>query len=248
MQSFIPSQQPQINLGANGLGKLDNVVAAAEKYNIKLIIPFVNFWNDYGGIQVYADYYGIKKTDFYTNAAAQTQYKKYIATIVNKYKASTSIFAWELGNEPRCPGCATSVIYNWATDVSAYIKSLDSGHMVTLGDEGWLNGGGDGSYAYTTAEGVDFVKNLDIKVCLLLRRVLKHIHVDKMYRLWILVSSTSTQNHGTSSQLNLPVKNGSRITLQHVSKLENHVSQKNMDPQEAHSRPPSKPGRTLDSL
>jgi mannan endo-1,4-beta-mannosidase len=35
-------------------------------------------------------------------------------------------------------------------------------HMVTLGDEGWLYGGGDGSYAYSCAEGVDVAKNLAI--------------------------------------------------------------------------------------
>lgn len=37
--------------------------------------------------------------------------------------------------------------------------------MVTLGDEGWLypeNGYGDESYAYSGAEGVDFVANLKI--------------------------------------------------------------------------------------
>lgn len=38
--------------------------------------------------------------------------------------------------------------------------------MVSLGDEGWLPpsyAGGDGSYAYSGYEGVDFVKNLAIK-------------------------------------------------------------------------------------
>ena len=164
MQSFISGQQPQINLGANGLGKLDTVVAAAEKYNIKLIIPFVNYWTDYGGMQKYTGYYGVAWKDFYTNAGCQAQYRTYISTVVNKYKASTSIFAWELANEPRCPGCATSVITNWATSTSAYIKSLDPAHMVTIGDEGFMNGGGDGSYAYTIAEGVDFAQNIQIPV------------------------------------------------------------------------------------
>ena len=42
------------------------------------------------------------------------------------------------------------------------IKSLDSNHLVTLGDEGFMNGGGDGSYPYTPGEGVDFVANLKI--------------------------------------------------------------------------------------
>ena len=36
--------------------------------------------------------------------------------------------------------------------------------MVTLGDEGWLNGGGDGTYPYTTYEGVDFEANLNLPV------------------------------------------------------------------------------------
>ena len=38
--------------------------------------------------------------------------------------------------------------------------------MVTLGDEGWFTPAdniGDGSYAYSGAEGVDFVRNLGIK-------------------------------------------------------------------------------------
>lgn len=58
------------------------------------------------------------------------------------------------------------MIYNWATSISKYIKSLDSKHMVTLGDEGWFAPAdkiGDGSYAYSGAEGVDFVRNLGIK-------------------------------------------------------------------------------------
>jgi mannan endo-1,4-beta-mannosidase len=36
--------------------------------------------------------------------------------------------------------------------------------MVTLGDEGWLNGGGDGTYPYTTWEGVDFEEVLKLPV------------------------------------------------------------------------------------
>ncbi|EPE27817.1 (Trans)glycosidase [Glarea lozoyensis ATCC 20868] len=155
-QSLIPGQQPKINTGANGLQRLDAVVRAAEKHGIKLIIPFVNNWSDYGGIPAYNTYFNTTSTTWFTNTAAQAQYRKYIKAVVSRYKTSEAIFAWELGNEPRCQGCVTSVITNWAKGVSAYIKSLDSRHMVTLGDEGWLNGGGDGTYPYTTWEGVDF--------------------------------------------------------------------------------------------
>lgn len=37
-----------INTGANGLQRLDAVVKSAEKNKVKLIIPFVNYWDDYG--------------------------------------------------------------------------------------------------------------------------------------------------------------------------------------------------------
>lgn len=110
----------------------------------------------------YNTYYGTTKTTWYTDSRVQTQYKAYISAVVSRYKSSSAIFAWELANEPRCNGCPTSVITNWATTISAYIKSVDSTHMVTLGDEGFMNGGGDGSYPYTIGEGIDFQANLKI--------------------------------------------------------------------------------------
>jgi mannan endo-1,4-beta-mannosidase len=162
-QSFISGQSPQINTGANGLQRLDYVVKSAESHGIKLIIPFVNYWDDYGGMAAYNAYYGITtKTQWYTDSRVQAQYQTYIKAVVDRYKSSTAIFAWELANEVRCPGCSTDVIYQWAQTTSAYVKSLDSSHMVTLGDEGFMDGGGDGSYPYTKAEGVDFKKNLAI--------------------------------------------------------------------------------------
>jgi mannan endo-1,4-beta-mannosidase len=152
----------RINTGANGLQRLDAVVASAEKYGVKLIINFVNNWDDYGGMNAYVKAFGGTKEGWYTNAQAQTQYKAYIEAVVGRYKNSAAIFAWELANEPRCKGCSTDVIYKWADTTSQYIKSLDSNHMVTLGDEGMGLPGGT-SYPYQTSEGVDFVKNLGIK-------------------------------------------------------------------------------------
>lgn len=151
-----------INTGANGLQRLDYIVSAAEKRGIKLIIPFVNYWDDYGGIAAYVKVFGGSKATWYTNAAAQAQYRKYIQAVVSRYTQSPAIFAWELANEPRCNGCSTDVIFNWASSVSAYVKSLDPNHMVTLGDEG-MGLPGDGSYPYQYAEGTDFIKNLGIE-------------------------------------------------------------------------------------
>ena len=155
----------QINTGADGLQRLDYIVSAAGKRGIKLIINFVNNWDDYGGMAAYISAFGGTKEGWYTNTKAQTQYRAYVQAVVNRFKNSTAVFAWELANEPRCKGCSTDVIYKWATDVSKYIKSLDANHMVTLGDEGFGLPGGDSStsYPYGTSEGVDFVKNLGIE-------------------------------------------------------------------------------------
>jgi len=155
-----------INYGADGLQRLDYVVSSAEKYGIKLVLPFLNNWDNYGGIAAYSAAFGNNATTFFTDATAQAAYRAYIKVIVDRYKSSSAIFAWELCNEPRCHGCDSSVVTNWATSTSEYIKSLDASHMVTLGDEGWLtpaDGVGDGSYAYSGAEGVDWVANLKIE-------------------------------------------------------------------------------------
>ncbi|KAL8712598.1 MAG: hypothetical protein Q9220_003129 [cf. Caloplaca sp. 1 TL-2023] len=155
---------------SNGIARLDYAVSAAQKYGIKLILPLLNNFDDLGGINTYTNVYGGTHQGFYTNVAAQAAYKNYIKFIVNRYKSSPAIFSWELCNEPRCSGCDPSVITKWATDISAYIKSLDRNHMVSLGDEGWLTSTSattisnyEQSYAYTGYEGVDFQTNLAIK-------------------------------------------------------------------------------------
>ncbi|KAH8199555.1 hypothetical protein TruAng_006306 [Truncatella angustata] len=162
---YLNATGSHINYGADGIQRLDYVVSAAEKYGVKLVLNFINNWGDYGGIAAYSRAFGTNATEWYTHATSQQVYRNYITTVVARYRKSSAIFAWELANEPRCNGCPSSVITKWATDVSKYIKSLDSDHLVTLGDEGWLapdSGVGDGSYAYSGAEGIDWVANLKI--------------------------------------------------------------------------------------
>ncbi|KAL4815698.1 glycoside hydrolase superfamily [Aspergillus spinulosporus] len=151
-----------INTGEYGLQRLDSVVSAAGKEGIKLIIPFVNNWDDYGGMNAYVTAYGgDSKTSWYTDANMQAAYQAYIEAVVSRYVDSTAILAWELGNEPRCASCDTSVINKWATETSAFIKSIDPNHLVAIGDEGMgLDGGSE--YPYTTTEGTDFALNLAI--------------------------------------------------------------------------------------
>ena len=147
-----------------GISRLDSAVSHAEKYGVKLVLPLLNNWDDLGGINSYTTAFGGNATSFFTDSKSQAAYRSWIKFAVKRYKESPAVFAWELCNEPRCQGCSTDVVYNWASATSKYIKSLDSTHLVTVGDEGWLNGTyGDGSYAYSGDTGVDFVKNLGIE-------------------------------------------------------------------------------------
>ncbi|OQN95235.1 hypothetical protein B0A48_18729 [Cryoendolithus antarcticus] len=159
-QSFI-NGVASVNTGTNGLQRLDYVVQSAQTYGIKLIIPFVNNWGDYGGMAAYYSYAGItSNAQWYTSSKAQAQYQTYIRAVVSRYTNSPAIFAWELANEARCNGCATSVMNTWVKSTAAFIKSLDSKHMVTTGSEGFgLSTGSDGSYPYGQSEGEDFAAN-----------------------------------------------------------------------------------------
>ena len=44
--------------------------------------------------------------------------------------------AWNLVNEPRCFNCPDA-LQSWIQTQAAYVKSLDSNHLLTVGAEGF---------------------------------------------------------------------------------------------------------------
>jgi mannan endo-1,4-beta-mannosidase len=149
-----------------GFVRLDYTIQKAEELGLKLILPLVNNWDDFGGMNQYVKWTGAGSHDaFYTNEDCKKAYKNYIKYVINrtnsytgqKYKDSPAIFAWELANEPRCQTDATGdTLVKWADEMSAYIKSLDSDHLVSVGDEGFLNRAGATDWFYNGGEGVDW--------------------------------------------------------------------------------------------
>ncbi len=178
--------KPVINEGKDGLQKLDYALYQAEKHGIKLLITFTNYWDAFGGMGQYIKWAqelgitGLKKDDFYTNETLKGWYKDYVSGLLNhtnpytgrKLKDEPSVFAWELANEPRCntdAQCKDNILYNWAKEMSEYVKSVDPNHMVALGDEGFYNKPygyyneyTTSNYAFYGAEGVDFEKLMTI--------------------------------------------------------------------------------------
>lgn len=54
-----------------------------------------------------------------------------------KYINDPAIFAWEIGNEPRAFSNENKPLFAaWLKEISAYIKSLDKNHLLTIGSEG----------------------------------------------------------------------------------------------------------------
>ncbi|KAJ6564092.1 CEL4a mannanase [Mycena capillaripes] len=160
-----------VNTGSNGLGMLDTVIAAAKAHGLRLIISLTNNWSDYGGMDVYAQQLigsGQSHDVFYTNPTIIAAFKTYVQAIVSRYANEPGILAWELVNEPRCSGssttasssCTVSTITTWASTISSFIKSIDSNHLVGLGDEGFFNQPGNSDYIGSA--GIDFAANLKI--------------------------------------------------------------------------------------
>ena len=166
---------PAYNDGADGLQHLDYVVYKAKQLGLRLVIPFVNNWSAFGGIDQYVRWLNGQYHDqFYTDPAIRGWYKAWIAHLLNhtnmytgvQYKNDPTIMTWELANEPRCVGsgnyprsnsCTTQTLINWAGEMSTYIKSLDSNHLVSVGDEGFYCISGAQDWTENCGEGVDTV-------------------------------------------------------------------------------------------
>ncbi|KAF9471732.1 glycoside hydrolase [Pholiota conissans] len=174
-----------LNDGPQGLQRLDYVVNTAGKYGIKLILAFTNNWVGYGGMELYINWIagaGNTHDVFYTNPKIVQSYQRYVSTIVNRYKNSPNIFAWEMMNEARClgdlpsgPACVpgTELLTKWYQQQSNFIRSLDPFHMITTGGEGhfywkdknigfWFDGVFNSDYNFNGQAGEDFDTDLTL--------------------------------------------------------------------------------------
>ena len=177
LQYWDGSGHPRYNDGADGLARLDGVLARAAEDHLKLVIAFTNNWSDFGGMDKYVEWAGdTHHDDFYTDPRIRGWFRDYIAHLLEhtnsitgvKYKDDPTIMTWELANEPRCIGsgkyprsatCTTDTLAGWADDVSTFIKSIDRRHLVSVGDEGFFadQPGGD-DWTRNGVDGVDTVK------------------------------------------------------------------------------------------
>ena len=93
--------------------KVDTLLALADRYGVRVIFPFVNEWDWFGGRGAFANYYGINSTgsNFYgTNANSLfmgEMYDRLVGMIMDRvntvtgiqYKNDPAVMAWESSNE-----------------------------------------------------------------------------------------------------------------------------------------------------
>ncbi|WP_432926386.1 Ig-like domain-containing protein [Microbispora sp. CA-135349] len=146
---------PAYNDGENGLRQLDYVLWRAAISQARVIIPLVNNWTGYGGMDQYVRWAGGQYHDeFYTNTTIKDWFKDWSSHLLNRvntltgvaYKDDPTIMAWELADAPRCegtdglptsPDCTAATITAWADEMSRHIKSVDGRHLLSAGDEGF---------------------------------------------------------------------------------------------------------------
>jgi len=164
--------EPAYNDAKNGLKHLDFLLHHARRLGLKLILVLTNNWRDMGGMDQYLSWYGLQThSQFYTDNRVKSAYKnwlRHLLTRVNSldgvpYSEDPAIFAWELANEPRLTngsesnsqkGVDMQLITSWAREMSAYVKSLDTNHLLSVGDEGFFDRKGS-DWTFQGEGGVD---------------------------------------------------------------------------------------------
>ena len=139
---------------------LDKVIAEAGRNNLRVQLCLVNWWRDTGGITQYLRWAGINDADddrfpyginneramlFYTNNEARRFYREHLEKLVLRrnsvtgvvYRDDSTIFGWELMNEAQVITGRWAERRAWIAEMSRYLKSLDSNHMIAPGDWGY---------------------------------------------------------------------------------------------------------------
>ncbi|MFL6450527.1 MAG: cellulase family glycosylhydrolase [Bryobacteraceae bacterium] len=155
------------NDGPDGLERLDHLIATAEQLNLKLILPVVNYWPDFGGMPMYLHWLGLPEDDpaeFYRSSRARNTCKSWIGHVLSRrnvftgrrYFEEPAVLAWELANEPRCTGPGgRQLLLDWVEDMSLFVKERNPNHLLAVGDEGFFCRRGR-SHLYNGTYGVDF--------------------------------------------------------------------------------------------
>eukprot|EP01023_Acetabularia_acetabulum_P065544 TRINITY_DN869_c0_g2_i1.p1 TRINITY_DN869_c0_g2~~TRINITY_DN869_c0_g2_i1.p1 ORF type:complete len:449 (-),score=72.10 TRINITY_DN869_c0_g2_i1:2142-3404(-) len=150
---------------------LDKILHLASQRGLRVILSFADNWKSVDSKVNYMFWsgYGDWGDEFFYDEMAKQFYKDHVSYIVNRvnsitgtqYKNDPTIFAWNLINEPRsnngdCDQNCMNTIQAWIDEMSAFLKSVDSNHMITIGEEGFFGWGSGKEGANPDAWNGDF--------------------------------------------------------------------------------------------
>jgi mannan endo-1,4-beta-mannosidase len=143
------------------LDGLDYLMAELGKRDMRAVLYLNNAWEWSGGYSQYLAWaegthapvpaidgwpaYMEYVKGFLRSEKAKELFANYVTDIVSRtnrytglaYSDDPAIFSWQIANEPRAfSDDNKELLYEWISDVSSLIKSLDGNHMVSVGSEG----------------------------------------------------------------------------------------------------------------
>ncbi len=143
------------------LDGLDFLLSEMGKRKMYAVLYFTNSWEWSGGYSQYLAWTGHGKApvpavdgwpafgkyveQYASCDSCMILLKNHIKHIINRKNAYTNlpymedpaIMSWQIANEPRTFGDKNKELYkNWLKEIAAYIRSLDSNHLISTGSEG----------------------------------------------------------------------------------------------------------------
>ncbi|KAJ3124997.1 Phosphoserine aminotransferase [Nowakowskiella sp. JEL0407] len=157
LTSTIPVSNTSIPLylDQNLFKDMDNLLALANKYQIRVIIPFIDRWDWMGGIESFANFFKSTHSTnstpiehFYTNPEIKSCFFAVVTAIMQRNNTVTGVrycddpaIIWETGNELELPSKNSGPPSDWTIEFAQLIKNLSNGKQLvidgTYGRKGW---------------------------------------------------------------------------------------------------------------
>jgi len=165
------------------LQNLDLVIAKGKQRGLLFILPFINYWDELGGICQYNTWAGAENPSvnmdfFLNNEQTQKWYRDYIYMLLNRvntftgvaYKDEPAILSWQIMNEGRNKGQNPEILRDWYREIAQYIKSIAPDQLLGTGEEGFDDGTPSiysvhdysNTYVLRADEGTSYILNTSI--------------------------------------------------------------------------------------